>query len=811
MPTQSLTRRQVGHRRSGDGLKEYFDPVGMLALSPSTIPVPLAPTTNHHPPTGNTRNTHELAPMPTLSFFESTALTSQSWPVASDASGLKVVHILRGLPGSGKSELAHTILDQHRMMIRENLSLADQRALTPSQSFGPSATWSMTIDPDSTVSTPIDVCTGVSVSADKFFIDEQGTYRFDGKHIAVAHASCLGFFIDALVEGVPCVVVDNTSSTKWEYANYIKLARAHKYEVHITEIKCDNIETLQVFQARNPHSVPFASCLSMFKRWENDPDARIMKPVILQIPNNMHPLLQNPPHRIETTTTDGVKSTTLLNPTKTRSSDSSPTPQSECDKTHTVPMFDHAPNDPHKSNYVRSPPELTSKHNPAMISMVTTPQPRSPTRTVKTKKPPLHSPEMGKLTIPMVNTFLLPTPLQHRSTTGTISPMRVVDPMRSPPYSTSVTPSNMRPHTNIVPTAMQTWQEHSAAQIHLTHSKHNPTYSKGAHISIPDGGYMSGQHLPSYSTPFGASPSFLRSASPLPSDNVWAPPVTSNVAFSGVSPLSSTVVDKVGLVDGPVDSAFHPFPFASMNDMRDFPPNHDRMRMPRSTSHEEFESTHKWDGMKSSHGISVPSQQQTGGRIEAFQQQQSHQRQLFDNGANTNINYHQHATMQQQQQPQQYQQQHPRSMVGGASVSRPRSHSTDDEMRPIRSSSRVIQPHRSISPPSSCDDDSSSIDFSNQFALKTDVFGPIALALHSPLQSTASTQSSSPSLTSQCDLSINLGSPLSNGGFVCSNLYPSRSRTYSSASSSTDSTPDTPWRQHTTIHEDSDDAREFGQ
>lgn len=149
--------------------------------------------------------------------------------------------------GSGKSELTHALMQQHQTQVKLALSLAEQRKMTPAQPFGPATTCTMKVDHKDSEKI-VEICTGVAVSADKYFIGPDGVYRFDGKHIAVAHASCLGYFIDALVANIQCIVVDNTSSTRWEYSNYIKLARAYGYEVVVSEIKCDNIETLQVFQ-----------------------------------------------------------------------------------------------------------------------------------------------------------------------------------------------------------------------------------------------------------------------------------------------------------------------------------------------------------------------------------------------------------------------------------------------------------------------------------------------------------------------------------------------------------------------------------
>ncbi|MCD4776009.1 MAG: ATP-binding protein [Candidatus Aegiribacteria sp.] len=96
-------------------------------------------------------------------------------------------------------------------------------------------------------------------SADSFFVDDDGVYRFDGTLISEAHASCLRQFAKILasmeesVENSPeVVVVDNTAIRAWEISPYYNLARAYGHDVRIVHVKCDT----ETAHSRNIHGVP---------------------------------------------------------------------------------------------------------------------------------------------------------------------------------------------------------------------------------------------------------------------------------------------------------------------------------------------------------------------------------------------------------------------------------------------------------------------------------------------------------------------------------------------------------------------------
>lgn len=132
---------------------------------------------------------------------------------------MKVI-IMRGLPGSGKSTLIESM------------------------------------------SSPV-VC-----SADHFFINEDGEYKFNAKLLGLAHESCKAAFSGALHDKAPLVVVDNTNTQLWEYEWYLELASDFGYQVSVVTVGDVKEESLAVYAKRNSHGVPLAAIKRMAARFE---------------------------------------------------------------------------------------------------------------------------------------------------------------------------------------------------------------------------------------------------------------------------------------------------------------------------------------------------------------------------------------------------------------------------------------------------------------------------------------------------------------------------------------------------------------
>ena len=137
---------------------------------------------------------------------------------------IKRAIIMRGLPGSGKSTLAKKIASE---------------------------------------STSSVIC-----SADDFFM-RNGEYKFNPKMLWKAHETCIKKFETHLKKQTEIVILDNTNTKKWEYAEYIELAKTHNYEIEIKIPETSWAFDIDICAKRNSHGVPAEAIERMKERWEN--------------------------------------------------------------------------------------------------------------------------------------------------------------------------------------------------------------------------------------------------------------------------------------------------------------------------------------------------------------------------------------------------------------------------------------------------------------------------------------------------------------------------------------------------------------
>lgn len=121
----------------------------------------------------------------------------------------KIVNILRGLPGVGKSYLSER-------MMREN----------------PKA---------------------ITLSSDDFFI-ENGVYTFDKDKIDSAHKNNFERFKEAIKGELPYIIVDNTNIKSFHYRHYLDYAQRHNYLVLITILPHNDLSDREL-EERNIHGV----------------------------------------------------------------------------------------------------------------------------------------------------------------------------------------------------------------------------------------------------------------------------------------------------------------------------------------------------------------------------------------------------------------------------------------------------------------------------------------------------------------------------------------------------------------------------
>jgi predicted kinase len=124
----------------------------------------------------------------------------------------KVLYIVRGIPGSGKSTFAKTLGGQH-------------------------------------------------YEADMFFIDVDGNYQFDSTKIKNAHQWCQGFVKSDMILEYPKIVVSNTSTQEWEMKPYFDMAKEYGYTVFSVVVENRH-------GGKNTHGVPEDKIEQMCQRFE---------------------------------------------------------------------------------------------------------------------------------------------------------------------------------------------------------------------------------------------------------------------------------------------------------------------------------------------------------------------------------------------------------------------------------------------------------------------------------------------------------------------------------------------------------------
>ena len=124
----------------------------------------------------------------------------------------KILYIVRGIPGSGKSTFAKTLSDNH-------------------------------------------------YEADMYFLDQESNYNFDGTKIKNAHAWCLDRVKTDMAVAREKIVVSNTFTQEWEMEPYFELAKEFGYKVFsiVVENRHGGI---------NVHNVPEDKIEQMRNRFE---------------------------------------------------------------------------------------------------------------------------------------------------------------------------------------------------------------------------------------------------------------------------------------------------------------------------------------------------------------------------------------------------------------------------------------------------------------------------------------------------------------------------------------------------------------
>ena len=104
------------------------------------------------------------------------------------------------------------------------------------------------------------LCT-VTLSADDYFIGNDGMYRFDASHIRDAHQQCQSNVAACMRLGMPSVGVANTFTQAWEMKAYFDLAAQHDYHCHTIVVENRH-------GSKSTHAVPPEVYKRMAERFE---------------------------------------------------------------------------------------------------------------------------------------------------------------------------------------------------------------------------------------------------------------------------------------------------------------------------------------------------------------------------------------------------------------------------------------------------------------------------------------------------------------------------------------------------------------
>ena len=125
----------------------------------------------------------------------------------------QTLYLIRGLPGAGKTTLAHRIAQR----VHE---------------------------------------------ADQFFIEEDGSYLYRPERIKEAHKWCQANVRDSIAAGLRHIAVANTFTRRWELELYFHMG------IHPVCITVETVLSDAELAARCIHDVPAAKIAEMRARWE---------------------------------------------------------------------------------------------------------------------------------------------------------------------------------------------------------------------------------------------------------------------------------------------------------------------------------------------------------------------------------------------------------------------------------------------------------------------------------------------------------------------------------------------------------------
>jgi predicted kinase len=110
---------------------------------------------------------------------------------------------------------------------------------------------------------------GIVISADDYFTDDEGVYRYDRSKIRRAHEDAQERLNEALCDGGwRYIVVDNTHITHRDIAEYLRIAAGYGAVVEVVEPTTPWAWNPDECAKRNVHDVPSSVVHGMAKRYQ---------------------------------------------------------------------------------------------------------------------------------------------------------------------------------------------------------------------------------------------------------------------------------------------------------------------------------------------------------------------------------------------------------------------------------------------------------------------------------------------------------------------------------------------------------------
>ena len=110
-------------------------------------------------------------------------------------------------------------------------------------------------------------------SANFFFTDSKGNYKFFPKGLEHSHVYSQNAFKAALQNNVPLIAIDNTNIKLWEFEAYLDMAKDYGYTVSVFRMEVNDFEAAA---KRNIHGVPIDKAMRMQKEIEDYPGEKFV-------------------------------------------------------------------------------------------------------------------------------------------------------------------------------------------------------------------------------------------------------------------------------------------------------------------------------------------------------------------------------------------------------------------------------------------------------------------------------------------------------------------------------------------------------